>query len=136
MEDDERMVDAPGDAKHVTATSQSADRSYPTTPHERIMHKCDDERRHSFPPTMNSQPLDYAPASIKLDPTPLKPTTPAPNWETKAKVAESCHTTSMKMTSFDWADGVDAYLTGTNTAAASNTPSRPPRDFSALRSGT
>ena len=134
-EGDERTADAPGDAKHVVATSRSADRSYPTTPRERVTHERDDERQRSFPPTTYSQPLDYAPASTKLDPTPLEPTTPAPNCETKAKAAESRHATSTKTTPFDWADDIDAHLANT-AATTSNTISRPPRDISTLSSGS
>ena len=55
-EGDERAADAPGDVKHVAATSRSADRSYPTTPRERVTHKRVDERQRSVPPTTDARP--------------------------------------------------------------------------------
>ena len=62
------------------------------TPRERAMHRRDDASRHLLPPTTNSQPLNNAPTSPKLDPimpnttqTAIKP--PANKTKPEAAVA-------------------------------------------------
>ena len=106
----------------------------------------DEERARKIKPLMMADPPTEIPAQ-RANTTlgTARTTTPESLVNTKANEEETTRETNAKEypaednptnrtpALFDWAEDVDAHLANT---AASNQPSRLPRDFSALRSGT